>query len=601
MQVVDVMRYILLTKTTLCRQLLLLCLCSLCICRSLSAGTPELKRKLVTLPPLPAVTSFHGALSGPHESPPPPYFAEQYVLRQDTKPASVSLPPLSATSDQGIKKTKSKTLQFKKNNSLEHMLPDTETSRKKKVRKGKVRKNLRSLRRGKKKQPASYSLPAAQFSEKGIALSDDGQWIAIAWASRRAVSIHRIHNPSDYYLINYTGMLSKPIHYISRIELSPENNAISLIFGTTGAHTLGIFDIETGQLSIPAPKLEALSAHSDSGHFSPDGRLITAHAPKTAELMVIDWRTREIVQRVDTSDTQYTSVCFEDNDTLLFTTYQHIYRMSILTGKYKSHWYFPRESTTDVVLKADCLKQATFSSGGTAVIAEKGFASRVYSAATGRLRFVMRHRGQPEIVTSRDDQTIFMGRSHSIAGYSLDTGKQTFNFGPVSNRVNALKLSPDGKSLLAGTMDGQVSLWDIESQQPLLKLNRPDKHNIGNVWFTSDGEHLICSGYNAGEVLVWKLYQLGGRLNATLKSLQDFAFDILEKIEPRFAPAPERSMAALTEQTARLALSVAAAAAGAGTKKEEHLGAPPLTPLPALARHSRQGLRSPVYIHKPVF
>lgn len=68
--------------------------------------------------------------------------------------------------------------------------------------------------------------------------------------------------------------------------------------------------------------------------------------------------------------------------------------------------------------------------------------------------------------------------------------------------LQSVAISPDGKILASGALDGSIILWDIASNQP---HGDPLRENIALVWtldFSPDGKTLV-SGSDAGEIILW--------------------------------------------------------------------------------------------------
>ncbi len=73
----------------------------------------------------------------------------------------------------------------------------------------------------------------------------------------------------------------------------------------------------------------------------------------------------------------------------------------------------------------------------------------------------------------------------------------------ISNKIYALKFSPDGKTLAVGTGDREVQLWDVSTHSHLRTLNA-HKHAICELAFSPDGKTL-ASGDTGGKIHLWKI------------------------------------------------------------------------------------------------
>ncbi|MCL6270947.1 WD40 repeat domain-containing protein [Sansalvadorimonas sp. 2012CJ34-2] len=362
-------------------------------------------------------------------------------------------------------------------------------------------------------------LPAAQFEEKGVSISNDGQWIVIAWKSHRIVSIHSLARPGESYGVDYSSAFGTPVDYIARVEMAPDNKAMTMVLGLDKGHCLAVVDFENATVQIPR-SVRGLSTHSDSGKFSPDGKLITAHIPRTGDLQVIDWRNHKVVFHTHTTGSQFHSAVFEDNDTILFTSENNVHRVDLKSHKHKRH-YFPEQNKT----LGDNLRHAEVSSGGRWIVASKYFATRVYSRQTGGQQMEFEFGGPPEIVTSMDDEIIYIAEGGDVVGYSLDTGELIAEYVFDNDGINVLKISPDGRTLIVGYRDGVIRLWDINTGQVSLQLERKDGKAMANVWLTPDHKHLVSSAYSGGEIEVWRLHVNESKLSAMASSLKSMAIN----------------------------------------------------------------------------
>jgi WD40 repeat protein len=51
--------------------------------------------------------------------------------------------------------------------------------------------------------------------------------------------------------------------------------------------------------------------------------------------------------------------------------------------------------------------------------------------------------------------------------------------------------SPNGKTLVMGTMDGKIGVWDVATQNLIYRLLTDDHTAILNLQFSSDGKTLF--------------------------------------------------------------------------------------------------------------
>jgi WD40 repeat protein len=89
-------------------------------------------------------------------------------------------------------------------------------------------------------------------------------------------------------------------------------------------------------------------------------------------------------------------------------------------------------------------------------------------------------------------------------------GVRLFDVNPVrrgllleghTDRVMAVAVAPDGKSLASAAMDGTVRVWDAAAGKERLRLNTPPKYGLA-LAYSPDGKALACATFD-GRLLVW--------------------------------------------------------------------------------------------------
>ena len=77
---------------------------------------------------------------------------------------------------------------------------------------------------------------------------------------------------------------------------------------------------------------------------------------------------------------------------------------------------------------------------------------------------------------------------------------------PQGELASAVAVSPDGRTLAAGSQDGSIALWDISSpSHPVAGLITPpgqDNNSVGQLAFSPDGRTLASSNYNGGSTTI---------------------------------------------------------------------------------------------------
>jgi WD40 repeat protein len=102
--------------------------------------------------------------------------------------------------------------------------------------------------------------------------------------------------------------------------------------------------------------------------------------------------------------------------------------------------------------------------------------------------------------------------------YEAETGKRVGGF--YWDMTRAMRFSPDSRRLITGDESGNVKVWTIGEEKPLLELGAHDGI-VSSVGFSPDGTE-ICSGGDGGGFKVWdaaegdliKEYAVEGRVLA---------------------------------------------------------------------------------------
>jgi len=123
--------------------------------------------------------------------------------------------------------------------------------------------------------------------------------------------------------------------------------------------------------------------------------------------------------------------------------------------------------------------------------------------------------GDQKALSASDDGT--------IALWDLDEGAMLARLEGHGGKVVAIAVSPDGRIAASAGWDRSVRLWDLQSLAPMQVLTWRD--NLNAVRFSADGKTVIA-GASDGELTVWRVAD-GTRLAAV--SGHDFAVTGLDQ------------------------------------------------------------------------
>jgi WD40 repeat protein len=113
-------------------------------------------------------------------------------------------------------------------------------------------------------------------------------------------------------------------------------------------------------------------------------------------------------------------------------------------------------------------------------------------------------------------------------------------------RVECALVSPDGRYVIAGTVDGRVRIWDAASYRELAEL--PHGAPVRAVAVTRDAMHLATAGDGGGHIKIWKLDLEGKQhvLQHTLSGHRDAVLSL------SFSPDQDLLLSSSRDETARV-------------------------------------------------
>ena len=99
------------------------------------------------------------------------------------------------------------------------------------------------------------------------------------------------------------------------------------------------------------------------------------------------------------------------------------------------------------------------------------------------------------------------GGNNSIKLWNLEDSEETI-LGNHTDTVNSIAFSPDGQSLVSGSDDYTLKLWDIQEKRHIGTLKHITdfaQSQIKKVAFSADGQQIISAGFH---LKIWDIYTL---------------------------------------------------------------------------------------------
>lgn len=272
--------------------------------------------------------------------------------------------------------------------------------------------------------------------------------------------MHRIENYPQWHLPKEAKMrLGKG--WMRNIQFSPDGT--QLVVGSTMG--IWIYDVETGNEISLLPNMLGAVAYSPDGRFIASGGEdpISSLGGTTLEKGVVLWNIakKSEVQVNETLPAASSLRFSNDSKTVIFLSKSRdtIYRISVETGETTTTKM--EERTGPIHLENYALTENKIAIGSD----------------EGRIQIWDTNTGN-QLSTLRE-----FGKEFHLRDYYMEEYYTT-------NRALTLKFSPDGTHLATGNLDTTVQLWDTNTTEETILLQKPIE---GNIWSVTneDGKEVI--------------------------------------------------------------------------------------------------------------
>ncbi len=113
---------------------------------------------------------------------------------------------------------------------------------------------------------------------------------------------------------------------------------------------------------------------------------------------------------------------------------------------------------------------------------------------------------------SPDGKTLVSGsRDKTIKLWNVETGKEIRTLKGHDSYVYSVNFSPDGKTLVSGSWDKTIKLWNVETGKEIRTLKGHDSY-VYSVNFSPDGKTLVSGSWD-NTIKLWKVETDSNLLN----------------------------------------------------------------------------------------
>ena len=290
---------------------------------------------------------------------------------------------------------------------------------------------------------------------------------------------------------------------LRKIVFSPQGDRIAV--GSMDG-TISICDTADYRL------LTAIEAHEEGVYglaFSPDGKTLASGGPHDPRMKLWDPQTGELISEFDAHQELVYKIAFSADGSLAATSGGSDGALTVwdaLTWKKRFSVTASSGDLADLAFSADGRYVATAGRDGGA---------RLWDATNGKLINTFWHNDAlNDVAFLEAEGTLFAaGNDGVVPGWDLDSGEMKCCFCAHWGPVRSIAVTPDGSSLITGSLDHTTRMWNISELPETSPVAGPSPestffmsagHPAIDLEFSPSGS-LLATRASRGQTKVWDL------------------------------------------------------------------------------------------------